>query len=295
MDGKRLTLTRRRLIQVGGGAAAVLYLDRLPALALADTTAPGFLRRSAYVALVGSQFQAVGVGATLTLTAVSDLVRAQDEPAFVGRDDAFALTFVGPADVVLAGGTHELAHPTLGSFAVFITPIQRPAETQSYELVVDRSVALGAARQEAPSPMASGGGGGGGAGAGTGVGSGSGSASGAGSGSGSGSGQPAAAAEAKAPKPRVRLVELATVARRARVLTADVRVAAEAGIVSVRATLFHGRVEYARAGRLLRGRRALRLNLRELRPVAAGDYVLHVTTTDHHGRHVLTEKRVTLR
>jgi hypothetical protein len=290
MDGKRLTLTRRRLIQVGGGAAAVLYLDRLPVLALADTTAPAFLRRSSYAPLVGSQFQAVGAGATLTLTAVSDLVRAQDEPAFVGRDDAFALSFVGPADVVLAGGTHELAHPTLGSFAIFITPVQRPAETQSYELVVDRSVALGAARQEAPTPMASGGGGG--AGAGTGVGSGSGSASGAGSGQ-----SPAVAEEAKAiaAKPRARLVELATVARRAGILTADVRVAAEAGIVSVRATLFHGRVEYARAGRLLRGRRGLRLSLRELRPVAAGDYVLHVTTTDHQGRHVLTEKRVTLR
>ena len=73
-------------------------------------------------------------------------------------------------------------------------------------------------------------------------------------------------------------VEFATMARRGGVLTADVRVAATAGIVSVRATLFDGRVEYARAGRLLRGRRGLRLNLRELRPVTPGDYVLHVTT-----------------
>ena len=95
MDEKRTRLTRRRLIQVGGSAAAVMYIGRLPTLALADTTAPGFLRRSSYAGLVGSEFEAVGSGATLTLTAVADLARAQSEPAFVGRDDAFALSFVG--------------------------------------------------------------------------------------------------------------------------------------------------------------------------------------------------------
>jgi hypothetical protein len=284
-------LTRRRLIQVGGSAAAVVYLGHMPGLALADTTAPGFLRRSSYVSLVGTQFQAVETGATLTLTAVADLVRAQAEPAFVGRDDAFALSFAGPADLVLAGGTHQLTNSTLGGFAVFIAPVGRPGASQSYELVVDRSVSLGAAVREAPTPLARSGGGGVGAAASAGAG---GTAAGAAAGTAAAGGSPVASKVAKT-KPHGPLVELAAVARRAGVLSADVRVSATAGVVSVRTTLFHGTVEYARAGRLLRGRRALRLPLRELRTVGAGDYMLHVTTTDHRGRHVLTEKRVTVR
>ncbi len=290
MDEKRTRLTRRRLIQVGGSAAAVMYIGRLPTLALADTTAPGFLRRSSYAGLVGSEFEAVGSGATLTLTAVADLARAQSEPAFVGRDDAFALSFVGPHDVALAGGMHELAHATLGTFVVFIAPVERSTASQSYELVVDRSVLLAAAQRDAPSPLAPS----------SGAPAVAAPAAGAGTAS-AGPSQPVptppdSKAKTRAgPGAHVPPVEFATMARRGGVLTAEVRVAATAGIVSVRATLFDGRVEYARAGRLLRGRRGLRLNLRELRPVTPGDYVLHVTTSDHRGRHVLTEKRVTVR
>lgn len=282
-------LTRRRLIQVGGGAAAILYFGGLTGLAVADPGAPAFLRRSSYAGLVGSAFTARApdggtVPLTLTLAGVSDLERAREEPAFVGRDDAFGLLFSGPAaGEPLRSAIHELAQASLGSFAVFITPVGALSGTQTYELVVDRSVSLGAAAKLAPSPLADSNT--------AGVVAVAAPASTPGASASASASAPAATAVAATE----RLVESATIARRGGVMTVDVRVGRGRGIVSVRATLFRGRVEYARAGRLLGGHLGTRLHLREVRPVAPGHYDLHITTTDHRGRHVLTEKRVVLR
>ena len=119
---------------------------------------PSFLTRSAYTALADPQFGAVtgsGLTTSLRLTEVADLARAGREPAFAGRDDAFALLFSGPADLVLDSGIHELRNSALGAFSVFISPVQASGGgEQRYEVVVDRSVRLASAMADAPEPMA---------------------------------------------------------------------------------------------------------------------------------------------
>jgi hypothetical protein len=135
------TLTRRRLVQSGVAAAATAYvLGGLPAAASA-AGAPAYLRRSSYTRHTGAAFQASGpTGATVTLRllAVADLARATQKRSLAGHDDAFALTFAGPANKPLGSGIRKLRHPTLGWISLFITPAGPPTKEQRYEVVVDR-------------------------------------------------------------------------------------------------------------------------------------------------------------
>lgn len=274
--GSHLLLTRRRLVQAGGAAAAALYLGRLTGSASASGV-PSYLSRSSYAALTNTPFTAVSASGTITtlrLTEVADLVRARHEPAFAGRDDAFALAFRGPRDVVLDAGIHALRHPSFGEFSLFIAPVDNVANEQRYEVVVDRSVRVASAVGEAPQPMERS--------------------------NAAATVAPAAAAATggdpgKKAKAKIKLVQSARVVRRGDVLTSDVRVAAGRGIVSVRATLLRDGVEYARAGRLLRGRVGVRLTLRELRVTAPGTYDLRVTVTDRHGKRTKSLRSVTVR
>lgn len=137
-------LTRRRLVLSGGAAVAGLYvIGAVPAVAAA-ATAPAYLRRSSYTAYKGVAFSVVGpTGAiiTLRLLAVSDLARAKQTPSLAGADDAFALTFSGPAAKQLGSGIRKLRHPALGWVSLFITPSGRATTEQRYEVVVDRAPA----------------------------------------------------------------------------------------------------------------------------------------------------------
>jgi hypothetical protein len=149
-------LTRRRLVQAGGVAAAGLYLGGLSASASAATAAavPAYLRRASYAKLTNAAFTATGASGakvTLRLAEVSDLARARAEKSLEGSDNAFALAFSGPRATPLPGTVTELRHATLGTFAVFIAPVGRAtAAEQRYEVVVDRSMTLASARSAAP-------------------------------------------------------------------------------------------------------------------------------------------------
>ena len=281
-------LTRRRLVQAGGAATAVLYLGGLTGTASAAGV-PSFLTRAAYTSLADPQFGAVtgsGLTTMLRLTEVADLARARVEPSFAGRDDAFALLFSGPADLVLDSGIHELRNSVLGAFSVFISPVQdQHGGEQRYEVVVDRSVRLAVALQDAPEPMQE---------------------------TNRAAAQaPAAAAPAPAAvagitatapasaqrtqkKKAVKLVQSAHLARRGGLLTVDVRVASGRGLVSVRATLLHDGVEHARAARRLKGRVGVRLNLREVQHTPPGGYSLRITVTDRNGKRTSSLRRVTV-
>lgn len=142
---------------MGGAAAATLYLGGLTsraAAAVATARAPAYLRRSSYATLRNSAFTTAGAGGartTLRLVDVADLERARSEKKLAGRDDAFALTFDGAAGASLASGVRELRHATLGTFSIFIAPVGRPTKTaQRYEVVVDRSMTVAAAKGAAP-------------------------------------------------------------------------------------------------------------------------------------------------
>jgi hypothetical protein len=120
-----------------------------PALA----AAPGHLRRSAYTGLEGSTFAVAGAAPqSVRLLSISDVAGAASQGRLVGSDDAFVLTFAGGVSSPLASGIHALSHPWLGSFDVFVSPVDVPAGDQRYEVLVDRSVG---APKPPPEPAAS--------------------------------------------------------------------------------------------------------------------------------------------
>ena len=282
-----LLLSRRRLIQAGGAATAVLYLGGLTSKASAAGV-PSYLTRAAYIPLTDAPFDAATATgmARLRLTVVSDLARATHDRSFVGRDDAFALLFSGPRDSVLDSGIHELRNPDLGAFSVFISPVQASGQAeQHYEVVVDRSVRLASAIQEAPRPLEL-------------VNSVAPEAAIAAAPvvAGAPAATPAVKSTTKKPKhKRVRLVRSATLARRGGILTADVRVAGGHGLVSVRVALVRDGVEHARAARRLKGRLGVRLDLREVLSTPPGDYTLRVTVTDRDRKRTVSRHRATVR
>ena len=150
-------LTRRRLVQAGGAAAVGLMLGAVPAGAAAkpvSNTAPAYLRRSSYARLKGTALTATdarGAKVTLRIAEIADLARARVEKSIAGRDDAFALTLTGARSALLDGSIHELRHASMGSFSLFLVPVGRPSKTeQSYEVVVDRSMAIASASAIAP-------------------------------------------------------------------------------------------------------------------------------------------------
>lgn len=145
-----MALTRRSLLCAGATAGAAVMVGVRPWAAAA--AAPGYLSRSAYAGLEGTSFT-VKTGAepvALQLEAVSDVAGATTQRALVGSDDAFALRFSGPLATPLDSGIHTLHHPRIGSVELFASPVEAPAAGRSYEVVVDRSVGVAAARANAP-------------------------------------------------------------------------------------------------------------------------------------------------
>jgi hypothetical protein len=147
-------LTRRRLLQSGGAALAVAVVDMhawVPALASGGSgSAPAYLRRSSYAALTDQSFTATSgsQSQTLKLLSISDVQRA----GLAGADDAFVLELSGALDQTIEQAVHTFEHPALGSFDLFVTPVEQPQSTQSYAIVVDRSVALATTEAPGPSP-----------------------------------------------------------------------------------------------------------------------------------------------
>lgn len=126
------SLTRRSLVQAGGGALALLVLG--PVSAASASAAP--LRRSTWQPLVGERLVLDG-SAEVRLDAVADLVRAADDASLRGNDDNFELLLVGPPGFL--SDVHRLRHPQLGEVELFLSPVGAPdGGVQRYEVVVDR-------------------------------------------------------------------------------------------------------------------------------------------------------------
>jgi hypothetical protein len=96
------------------------------------------LVRSSYTGLALPSF-AVGT-AELQLHSISDVAGAALDASLAGSEDAFVLTFSGPVAQPLESGIQTLCHPELGTFELFISPIERPSADCQYEAVIDRSV-----------------------------------------------------------------------------------------------------------------------------------------------------------
>jgi hypothetical protein len=132
------TITRRSLVRVGAlTAAASLAGLRSWAAPAPAAAAPGHLLRSSYAGRVGEDFRTGSVD--LRLLSVADVAGAAADKSLAGSEDAFVLAFSGPLDAALHSGTHAVAHTALGSFALFVSEVGRPASERRYEAVVDRS------------------------------------------------------------------------------------------------------------------------------------------------------------
>jgi hypothetical protein len=129
-------LTRRDVILAGATAASSVVLAAPLARTATATQSP--LRRATYAALSDRTFRIRrgGVVRTIALREIADLPRAATLAKYRGSDDAFGLTFDGPPGG--EQGTYTFAHPTIGRFAMFITPVGRPSKLQTYEAVIDR-------------------------------------------------------------------------------------------------------------------------------------------------------------
>jgi Domain of unknown function (DUF6916) len=249
--------TRRTLLRTSG-AAALLSLVGVeavkPARARAASTsdAPMYLRRAGYSDLQGQSFDAGA--ATLQLIEVSDLERARHERALAGADDAFALVFSGPASHPLTQGVHTLRHPRLGSFDLFLVPVDQPDGNQRYEVVVDRTVKLGGS---SPVPSA-----------------------------------PAAAATPTPPAAKAHRRRLLRVRghRLRRGAVCELTFAKDAKVVTVEVWLMRRGHPYASVTRRVHGRRSLRLRLPSRHRLRAGRYVLVTAERDRSGE-VAYERR----
>ena len=139
MNTQPSTLTRRTLLRNGAAGTAAALLGTRPWSAAPAAAAAGHLRRSSYDGLVGQVFRAGSVD--LRLLSVSDVAGAKRAKSLAGSENAFVLTFSGPGDAPLQGGTYKFRHRRLGTFELFVSPVGQPRGGRRYEAVVDRSVA----------------------------------------------------------------------------------------------------------------------------------------------------------
>ena len=140
MNSQPSILTRRALLRNGAAATAAALLGARPWAAAPAAASAGYLRRSSYERLVGQRFRVGSVG--LRLLSVSDVAGAKRDKSLVGSEDAFALAFSGPLDAALESGIHTLRHAELGTFELFVSPVDRPRRDRRYEAVIDRSVGV---------------------------------------------------------------------------------------------------------------------------------------------------------
>ena len=128
-----VSVTRRQLLKSGGiaavAAATAAWPQREPGVF--GLSAPGHLRRSAYLPLVGEDLRLGRAGRALELAAVEDLPGR----GLAGREDAFALVLRGRSAPGLEQGTYTLRHETLGRFELFLVP----AGPNRLRAVIDRS------------------------------------------------------------------------------------------------------------------------------------------------------------
>ncbi len=89
-----------------------------------------------------------GTTQLLELVAAEDLPVAATVPSLRGLDDAFALEFTGDADGTFAQGPRQLVHPELGTFTLFLAPVEQPTGAQTYEALIDRTVRIPAVDAE---------------------------------------------------------------------------------------------------------------------------------------------------
>ena len=121
-----------------GGAARALAGDKAAAakgaLDLRTRVAgPRYLRFATYVPLVGTGFRIDrGEDASPVKATLASATRLE------GEGETFSLIFRGPAKEALEQRTYTLAHPSIGTFPLFLVPVGRATKTQDLQAVISR-------------------------------------------------------------------------------------------------------------------------------------------------------------
>jgi hypothetical protein len=94
------------------------------------------LSRSTFAPALGEDFTLTGPAGTVdaTLDEVGDLVGA---PA--GAEGRFSLLFRAPSTVLAVDGIYNVANRRIGSWSLFLVPVDRGATARSYQAVVNRT------------------------------------------------------------------------------------------------------------------------------------------------------------
>jgi uncharacterized protein DUF6916 len=144
-----VAVTRRRFIGLSGAAIAafaarpVLSFAGVPLFASPGPVAIPDL--AAFTGQLGSSFRVKvdgGHSVDLKLAEASAAVpTSKDASGLTG--DAYSLIFKGPRDRPFPAATYAVTHGALGSFSVFIVPVDRVGVNRFYQVVVDqRRIAL---------------------------------------------------------------------------------------------------------------------------------------------------------
>lgn len=275
-------ISRRHLLAAGGAGVAALWFG--PGWSVDDGVAEAAtlrseLRRSAWLQVTDPVVHATvdGRTAALRLTQVADLPIADQLAALRDHDGAFALRFVGPAG--LPQGAWSLQQADLGTFELFVVPIERRGSTQTYEAIVDRTVRIAGvnedpvpaprqitvpeARAEQPAPA---------------VGA-------------TGPGAPRSSRTVRASKPRLRRVALRRGAS-GRVILAELALADATTVGSVHGLLFARGKVVARTSVAVRRPGRVPLRFAGRRTLPRGRYELHLTLVARNGRVTRIRKKV---
>ncbi len=144
-----MSISRRRLLE-GGAAALVctalpmrslglLFPDSAfaaPAAAGGAAVAGGAagLRLTTFAALVGTRFGATVAGSHVDLR----LARATKGQKVTRRGENFSLLFDGAGGAPFGQGTYTFTHPSIGSFPMFVVPVNQANAAPTYEAVFNR-------------------------------------------------------------------------------------------------------------------------------------------------------------
>lgn len=135
-------LTRRRLLMYGGAALATVGSPGVARAGSTTVTKTSWLERGTYNSRVGQTFGMASGSSTvaLKLTGVHDLVGENASGrSLAGRNDAFALTFSGPAGAAAFQETRLFTHPVLGQHPLFVVAGAGVEGPLVYTVTVNRS------------------------------------------------------------------------------------------------------------------------------------------------------------
>jgi hypothetical protein len=132
------TFTRREVLGAGLGLAGATFALGFGGLgAFARAASASHLAEATYRPLVGEVFtvHAPGGPIELTLAATRGFGPLRHGSTLLSGRQNFALDFSGPLG--LESGTHDLSHPAIGRFQLFLNPVGRAGASQIYESVIN--------------------------------------------------------------------------------------------------------------------------------------------------------------